>query len=515
MNRIFIDMDGVLVDFDLYKRDYNLSGSEVKKKEKAYFEMKPIDGSLEAVHQLIEMGYEVWIASKPPTGVPYAYADKVAWILKYLPELERRIVLSHDKGFLGDENDYLCDDRPHKANCEEFRGKLVRFVNGFHWNEALAFFKMENERSSNRRYKNNMDYDKTVQSVGERYIKSRIIDRLQGSSTTTRKLVGGLGHDAGILKNPFDPEDMLLVNTDRSGVNKAYNLGLAGGECIADFAISHAISDILATGGVPFAVSVALLLPGETPVQLVDEIIDGIELASTYYGVTLTGGDTKKSDMLSLVVTALGKAPAENLLYRNTPRVGDQLVVTGYLGSMLLGSIVHKKGLLVPESVQQVVDQALIQQRPPYHMALEISKSRVAHACTDISDGLQAACRNMIGDNDFGVELIEDQIPVHPELKEVANDLSLSPLQLSMAGGDWQFLYCIPKKEIPSVEAMSKSMGSKLTVIGEVSETNGIWAKTLTGEQKKLRQIENDSFTDRINGKSYFSYLSDPLDLFE
>jgi thiamine-monophosphate kinase len=356
---------------------------------------------------------------------------------------------------------------------------------------------------------------RTLQTVGERYIKDRIIDRLNKNGMATSRLLGGLGHDAGVIKNPLNPDDTLLVNTDRSGVNKAYNLGLAGGECIADFAISHAISDILATGGIPFAISVALLLPGETPVKLVDEIIEGIEGAATYYGVTLMGGDTKKSDTLSLVVTALGRAPAENLLYRNTPSVGDQLVVTGYLGSMLLGSIVHKRGLSVPESVQKIVDQALIQQRPPYHIAMKISKARVAHACTDISDGLQAACRNMIISNELGIQLIEGQIPIHPDLKELANKLSLTPLQLSMAGGDWQFLYCIPMAELKSVEAMSNNIGAKLSVIGEVTETKGIWAETLLGEHKKLRQIENDSFANRKDGKSYFNYLSDPLNLFE
>jgi len=91
-----------------------------------------------------------------------------------------------------------------------------------------------------------------------------------------------------MLANALKPDDTLLVNTNRSGVSKAYNLGLAGGECIGDFAISHAVSDILATGGVLFAVSVALLLPGETTVRLVGEIIDGIKQACIDFDVVIT-----------------------------------------------------------------------------------------------------------------------------------------------------------------------------------------------------------------------------------
>ena len=356
---------------------------------------------------------------------------------------------------------------------------------------------------------------RTLQVVGERFIKKRILSRLQKSSKAGHELVGGLGHDAGVLRNPLEPEDTLLVNTDRSGVSKAYKLGLAGGECIGDFAVSHAISDILATGGIPFAVSVAMLLPGETTVHLVDEIVDGIQRACADFGVTITGGDTKKAETLSLVVTALGRAPENRLLFRNTPQVGDQLVVSGMLGSMLLGSVVHKRGHHVSKLVQQIIDQALIHQRPPYRLGLAMSEARIANACTDISDGLPAACRNMIEGTHLGVELNEEQIPIHPELIELAGSLSLTPLQLSMAGGDWRFLYCVPKNELPTLGVICETSDTALTVIGEIVDASGIWIKTLGGDRRKVRHIEHDSFTTPVDGKSYFEFLSDPQELFE
>lgn len=356
---------------------------------------------------------------------------------------------------------------------------------------------------------------KTLQVVGERFIKRRIISRLQRHKETNQALLGGLGHDAGVLSNPLKPDDTLLINTDRSGVNKAYNLGLAGGECIGDFAISHAVSDILATGGIPFAVSVALQLPGETTVRLVDEIIDGIQQACADFGITITGGDTKKAEVLSLVVTALGRAPEKNLLFRNTPLLGDKLVVSGALGSMLLGSIVHKRGHQVSESVQKIIDQALIRQRPPYHLGLAMSEARIANACTDISDGLPAACSNMLTGINLGIELDEEKIPIHSKLRDLAKSLSLTPLQLSMAGGDWQFLYCISKDNLYALDAICKSSNTGLTIIGEIIDTSGVWVKTLEGERKKVRHIEHDSFTTPIAGKSYFEFLSDPQELFE
>lgn len=142
MNRIFVDMDGVLVDFDRYKRELKLEGDVIKKMPGAYLAMKPIDGAIESVRSLLGMGYEVWAATKPPTGVAFAYADKAQWILDHLPELKRKIIITHDKGLLGDKDDFLIDDRPHKANCNLFPGKLLVFGESYRWLEVLGFFRI-------------------------------------------------------------------------------------------------------------------------------------------------------------------------------------------------------------------------------------------------------------------------------------------------------------------------------------------------------------------------------------
>ncbi len=143
MNRVFIDMDGVIVDFDRFMRERGLAGDEVKRQVHAYLEMEPMPDAIAGVRSLIGMGYEVWIATKPPTGVAFAYADKAAWVMKHLPELKRRIIITHDKGLLGDVGDYLIDDRPHKANCEKFSGTLIRFVDGMTWADVLERFRRD------------------------------------------------------------------------------------------------------------------------------------------------------------------------------------------------------------------------------------------------------------------------------------------------------------------------------------------------------------------------------------
>lgn len=128
MKKLFIDMDGVIVDFERFMKKYDLTAKEVKVKPGAFFQMMPVAGAIEAIREIIELGeYDVFIATKAPTAVPGAYADKVSWIMKYLPELERKIIITHDKGLLGGPSDTLIDDRPEKANCREFPGRFIQF----------------------------------------------------------------------------------------------------------------------------------------------------------------------------------------------------------------------------------------------------------------------------------------------------------------------------------------------------------------------------------------------------
>ena len=138
MNRIYVDMDGVVVDFEAAMRKRGiLTGDEAKRVVGFYRDAPFVDGAKEAIASLLGMGFSVWLATKPPTGIAHAYADKAQWVFDNLPELKRNLILTHDKGTLGDAWDILIDDRPHKANCNEFAGRLLTFYPRPGWERVL------------------------------------------------------------------------------------------------------------------------------------------------------------------------------------------------------------------------------------------------------------------------------------------------------------------------------------------------------------------------------------------
>lgn len=346
-----------------------------------------------------------------------------------------------------------------------------------------------------------MDEKLTIREAGER----RLVAEIAGMLATPSMLVDGFGHDAAFVDLRQKDNELLVLNTDRSGLNAAYGLGLAGPECVGDFGVSHAISDIVVAGGVPRAVTVALLLPTDTTFGFVRGVMKGAADAARRYGAEIVAGDTKQNPKFALVATALGTVPREKRICRSGARPGDALVVTGYLGSMLLGLIALKRALPLDAGARRVVEQAIIEQRPPFILGRAIADAGIPHAGTDISDGLPGAIHAICDASDCGAFVDELRIPMHPNLNDLALASGLSPLQLSIAGGDWQFLYAIPPNQLPMMHQLAASQDAKVTVIGGITESQEIAVRHSDGAWHQLERLEHDSFADDINGAGHFS----------
>ena len=128
-------MDGVLVDFQKAIDDYHQSTDEHLSKvyrndpdliPGIFRDAEPIQGAIAAVKKLYMSGkYDICVATTSPWDMPYAAADKMFWIQKYLGnEFYKSMTITHRKDLL--HGDYLIDDRTANG-AGEFPGKLIQF----------------------------------------------------------------------------------------------------------------------------------------------------------------------------------------------------------------------------------------------------------------------------------------------------------------------------------------------------------------------------------------------------
>ena len=107
---VYIDMDGVLVDFGKAIEEWFTNHPHLKERYKdnpdhiqGLFRIAPpMEGAIEAVKKLHESGkYELFIATSAPWGNPMSLSDKRFWIEDYFGEIfHKRLFTTHRKDLL-------------------------------------------------------------------------------------------------------------------------------------------------------------------------------------------------------------------------------------------------------------------------------------------------------------------------------------------------------------------------------------------------------------------------------
>ena len=148
MKIIYIDLDGVVADFEKGRSQHPLSTitpyiGRPDKLPGVYENLDPIADSIESVKELFNNpDFDVYFLSSAPWDNPEAWTHKRLWVAKYFDVkiIRKRLILSHHKQLL--IGDYLIDDNKWNG-ASEFQGKWIHFgSNEFpDWKTVLNYFK--------------------------------------------------------------------------------------------------------------------------------------------------------------------------------------------------------------------------------------------------------------------------------------------------------------------------------------------------------------------------------------
>jgi thiamine-monophosphate kinase len=232
------------------------------------------------------------------------------------------------------------------------------------------------------------------------------------------------------------------------------------------------LSDLAAMGASPVGLLVGLALPGDTPLDWILGVYRGL----AHFGVPILGGDTVRSSQRVLSITALGKiqGPA---IRRNQACVGDQLLVTGPMGSSRAGLEL----LLYPEQGEQLSQedcQVLIRAHQRPTPRLDIPNLLFAQTRRiggmDTSDGLADAVLQICRASGVGALIEHQRVPILPAVRTLAGDRALD--WAYYGGEDFELLLSVD----PTVAEKLLTLHQDFTAIGtvtagpEVSDDRGV-----------------------------------------
>jgi len=310
--------------------------------------------------------------------------------------------------------------------------------------------------------------------------------KIQNSST-----VKGVGDDAAVLDLK---EKQVLVTTDLLIEGVHFDLSYMPLKHLGYKAVMVNLSDVYAMNGSATQITVSIAVSNRFTLEAMEELYEGIHLACKTYNVDLVGGDTSSSNKGILIsVTAIGEVEKENVVYRNTAKPNDLLVVTGDLGASYLGLQVLEREKQVfqvnPNSQPDLTDYSYLIERQLKPEArkdivkllkdLEVKPT----AMIDISDGLSSEILHICTQSKVGCNLYEDKLPLDPQVISTCEEFELNSTTVALSGGeDYELLFTISQEDFPKIKG-----NPHLTVIGHITdESEGVNLVTRANQQIKL-----------------------------
>lgn len=286
--------------------------------------------------------------------------------------------------------------------------------------------------------------------------------------------VKGIGDDAAVLN--FENKQV-LVSTDLLLEGIHFDLAYMPLMHLGYKAVQVNLSDIYAMNGMATQITVSIGLSSKFPLEAVEELYKGIELACNKFNIDLIGGDTSSSKQgLVISITSIGYAEKNEVVYRNGAQEGDLLCVSGDLGGAYVGlQILEREKLIFLENPNiqpdlegkdYIIERQLKPEGRKDIVSLLSQLEIVPTSMIDVSDGLASEIIHICTQSEVGCTVYEDKLPIDPMTYETARELGLDPTVCALNGGeDYELLFTIKQADYEKLKH-----DVDVTVIGHMTD---------------------------------------------
>ena len=297
-------------------------------------------------------------------------------------------------------------------------------------------------------------------------VEQSFLAYLRGRCRSLPSVVVGIGDDAAVIdpaSNCSALQQIACTDQIIDGVDF-----LSAKQSLADIgykSMAINLSDIAAMGATPTAALVTLSLPKTNATRIAGDVYEGILEAAAEFHVAIAGGDISTYEgPLAISVTLLGTVPIGTAWLRSGAQENDAILVSGAFGGSLSGR--H------------------LRPTPRLDLAAKLRKLVTVTAAIDVSDGFSLDLDRLCASSGVGAELDVENIPIHPDVVELALNSGRTDLEHAWSDGeDFELLLTMSQADADKVLAMD--LGTPLVQVGNTTGRTGIW-KRENGKFKRL-----------------------------
>ena len=311
--------------------------------------------------------------------------------------------------------------------------------------------------------------------------------KIENASTVT-----GIGDDAAVLDAS---KKQTLVTTDLLIEGVHFDLSYMPLKHLGYKAVMVNLSDVYAMNGTAEQITVSIAVSNRFPLEAIEELYSGIQLACETYKVDLVGGDTTSSTKGILIsVTAIGKAEKEDIVLRSGAKETDLIVVSGDLGAAYLGLQVlerEKQVFNVDPNNQPDLDSYTYlierQLKPEARRDVAGFLKELAikpTAMIDISDGLSSEIMHICSQSKVGCKIYEEKLPLDPQVISACEEFNLDSTMVALSGGeDYELLFTVPIADFEAIKG-----NPNFSIIGHITaENQGLNLVTRASQEIELK----------------------------